>query len=582
MADLNFLASLLGQKQPADPNESLPSPLDPAKLAASFQTQPEVATETPTPEPIKVASDDESEDASDVPSGPNPAGEPSVGRLAAAKYFQRRPSADQDSSVEETAAQTDDPAEKAAIRGEDDTAYKQYSQVKPNEILDMYRKLKGAQAQQLDDTKSANLLLAGNQLANAFSHSRGGNIGDGIEAVNALKQQAGLPVQQIEKGIDTATSAAKAASQMEGLRQEQQLADPASKISGIYRIQAYNMLKKQDPSFINEGQLDGVSAQDLQGLMKNGLLKAAVTGKLKFHPVQQPDGSIKLMGINDVTGEAQSYGTAGYANQFLTDPKTGQKMVVSRSDPNMLQGQQLIGSGPTSPVASKAAGQDTGTAITQADINNQAPKIYDKEFKDITDSYNKDKIIQKNREAVNATNNLLTKINAAEPGKPIPVDSGIKEALAAQLGTLSIGGGRVPEGIIKEFGGAGGIKAKIERYLSEKGAGVMTPEDVQFFKDFGLKFYQASQQTANDMAKTYIDRVKQLPGFEGKIDDVNALKLLGGQNMVNSSLANQVIAKDKATAGKTSTPGVEILKDPKSGRPAKFDSKTKKFLGWAD
>lgn len=418
---------------------------------------------------------------------------------------------------------------------------KSYSSLKtrPNMVGDLTRL-------QSEGTEGANLFGAGAKVAQGLASRYGANIGDAQDLVKNLKEQN----QQLPKNIEEAQT----------INQMAVMADPNSDISKFSRDRAIDMLGRLNPNMSEEQKnqlkntLSTMSASDLEKIGFKGAASGLGTIRpfmntdrvtKEGHPVKfDPNSGTYYDGITnrpisnnesiprDIARKLEQTGNYGYIT-----PQGAVEIKPSGSIGKPLQtNEQKLENKPTD--------------VTETDLNKINPKFYKDNFLKVRSELQNDKDIESARKMSSNVTNILTKLNALDPKNP-KVDSGIKEALAAQAGSISVGGGRLAEGVIKEFGGAGGIQARMSRYLDENFKGQMSPEDIKFFKDFSLKMAKAAQQDALDKSQIYMDQVKSFPGFEGAIDDANAAKLLHVDSLMKNTTLDKYYKNQQEKAQKT-------------------------------
>ncbi len=459
----------------------------------------------------------------------------------------------------------------------------------PEEILNLYRSLKPAQEKEKADLANVGIQTGANQIAQGLARGYGADIGAGDAGIKALQEQAKLPVANIKQQIDTAKEAMGTAKTAFDYQETQKMADPKSDISKFYQEQAKAALKKLNPD--SEMDFSGISANQM---MKNPMIKALmsqqphINGFGQFidaktgHPLVSRSAMGQVEVIDTITGQKVDQNTLVARPIGYQDPTSGLRGNLTA------QGMYIPGQGPATQQSAPVPLKDaiTGeiqkaqppTAVDELQLNKMNPKIYKESFLKTREDLMHDKEIEQARKVNSNVTNILTKLNALDPNDP-KVDAGIKEALAAQAASISVGGGRLAEGVIHEFQGSGGLMNKIKRYVDEKGPGYMSPEDVDFFKKFAIKMQKAVTQDAIDKSQTYVDRVKAMP-FGVSIDDANARKLLNLGSLMQNTTADTYnqMHSNKSKLG----PNEIMRKDTKSGRNVIYDADTKKPLRWAD
>jgi len=141
------------------------------------------------------------------------------------------------------------------------------------DILQNYAKLKDAQAGRRDSMANIGMLSAADELSASVARGYGGQRKVDPNSYKPFYDMADQPVQDIEQGMKLGKEAAS-------ISEMEEMANPNSDVSKLYREQAYALLKKLGKNEY-EGKLEEMSANQLMKLpgMKNAFSQTTVSGK---------------------------------------------------------------------------------------------------------------------------------------------------------------------------------------------------------------------------------------------------------------------------------------------------------------
>lgn len=389
-----------------------------------------------------------------------------------------------------------------------------YDSIAPGEILDLYRQLKGAQSKKTNQLSSLGMLQGGNQIAQAFASGSGAKIGDGSEAVNMLMKNAGRPVDEIREQISDATTAAKAATSMEALAQEQKMADPSSDISGFMRKQAVEVMGKLNPKMTPEekAQLEEkfshMSALDLQKLGFKGMGSAGAGNTTPFSPTDSVDiDSGRKLNINRMDGRFY-YADTGQ----MAPPNVRTARDVARKDALTDQyGLFNVGMGGLivpgkKDVSPGTDAQGNRESLKFSDYIKQAPG-QQKDWASLRDKFIAD--TKDARETATSVTTLSNKLKTGKSADQSDIDSGMLGSIQTQAAKMAGQKGVLTDQDLKKFGGAGGWVAAATRAINNA-TGKMSPEDIEFFRTFDEKMSTSLAQDITNRSKYYVDQGRQL------------------------------------------------------------------------
>lgn len=358
--------------------------------------------------------------------------------------------------------------------------------------------------QLLDEYKSrqANLgmLQGANQIAQAMAAGYGGKIGDGSESVKMLQGQLQDPLKQIQAEDST------------------EKMDPKSDVSRLYREQAYALLKKISPDKNYDGQLENMSAAQLEKLpglkeafkQQGGIQKAVGFGQFIDAKTNQPlhfDQATNSV-VNSITGQKVGPETQIVRPVAYNDPYSGQRGYFTQNGMmvpggNQVQPQQTV---------NEQTGQTERVAPKYADFAKKAPRIAE-QFDAKAKEFRAD--MKESRDVATSVTNLASKL---KPGPDNKVDSGLLGGIQTQAAKMAGQKGVLTDQDLVKFAGAGGVQAKIDRIIDGSLFGEMTDADVKFFKRFAQLMGKSLESDVNNRAQLFIDQTRQ--NVEGVVPGV--------------------------------------------------------------
>lgn len=201
-----------------------------------------------------------------------------------------------------------------------------------------------------------NLARAGTQFGAAVASNSTPN----YETISAIEKNNKAPVEQHDERFKRIGEDIKLNEQRMDLEVERMLNDPNHSISQAAREAAKKALKMDLPDNVTAAQLDKA------GLLKPLLNSMREAGN-QYQIIREegPDGVIRNVRVNKLTGEKSDLGTAGYAMQTRTNPITGELIQLSGS--HMIPGMSAQnGTGPKigqAPELNPVQKKEVGTAI---------------------------------------------------------------------------------------------------------------------------------------------------------------------------------------------------------------------------
>lgn len=424
-------------------------------------------------------------------------------------------------------------------------------------LLEQYKKL----TENKQKTNSnLDMLMGGNQIAQAIASGYGGKIGDGSEAVNQLKKSSEAPVADLlgqGKAVDT--------------QSDIEMADPASDISKFARERAIANATKMGLAAEDLKRLENMSAKQLEKL---GLFKADAAAnqasKLGLYYTTIRDdktGQDRVVGINRQTGEiVNDIGGKTYADKIIENKQTGQTEVYKQG----AGVNTLDKSNTQTPEEAAKKQEETKTEYSSPTaLNKVNPKLY-KKFNDLQSDFSKD--MKDSREVATSVTNLAAKL---QPGQSMKIDSGLLGGIQTQAAKMAGQKGVLTDQDLVKFAGAGGVSAAIDRFFSGNFDGEMSEQDVNFFKAFAKKMESSLAEDINNRSKLYSGQILNeskdyLPGLTEQ--DVNQWlnvqqvapvvqqKAASGKVTIQDSNGKtHVIDADKLEAAKKRDSGLKVI-----------------------
>lgn len=368
-------------------------------------------------------------------------------------------------------------------------------------LLEQYR---NAQKSHQDNLQNLALLQGGNQIAQGFARGFGSNIGAGEEGIKALRDASESKVKGLEGEADMSKKTMS-------LDEEMKMADPQSDISQFYRQQAYAMLKKLKPDEDFEGQLDNMSAAQLQKIpgMKN-MFGGGQKANNRYVTLQNPDGTVVSKVISLDTGETiKDLGLAGYALGNAVDPVTGMPYQNSKSDPNM----QYF----NKPTPGMGGGQKQSTPNPDGSPAKEEPKKRSTygdyratgmiSPKEVEGFVNKDKegFEQQNAPKINIMSGLASVQTLAQEATK---NANAASSLGGMVGSL-FEPGKLTDEDARRYVEQKGLMNKAQNWVTELASGTITPERAKEIAQTAKVYGDELQKIVRRNAVSYADRTRQ-------------------------------------------------------------------------
>lgn len=412
--------------------------------------------------------------------------------------------------------------------------------------LSKYEELLGAYK---NKNTNLNYLQAGNQIAQAIASGYGAKIGDGSDAVKMLRDQNIDPLKQLQE------------------EDASEMTDPSSDVSKLYREQAYSILTKLNPGKNYDGALENMSASQLLKLpgLKNALGSSGRTNQNRYVTVQDPDGKVRSKLINMDTGDTiKELGLAGYAYGTQIDPRTGEAVRVSKSDPNMkaiTPGGQALGT--DDPTLSEK--KVTKKALTPYDVKQSLNKyerdILDKEVQQFQTDIKDEKRIISEIGAVSDSSLELAKKNP-----------NAAKTIGAQIAKI-MQGSRLTDADVLLYTGQEGILNRINDFTTEVITGTISDDKARNIKQVLATYNLALRKSLENRARQAAEITLQ------NFDPAMGLRSV---DVAPLFYITDKITSDNTSDKKDAPKEDELKRKTKSGKVAIFDDKTKKFLRYEE
>ena len=318
---------------------------------------------------------------------------------------------------------------------------------------------------------------------------------------NYFKSQADLGVQEITEDLNAQKTQADINKTIAEAELTGVLTNPNSPIS---------VAARQAASKAGINIPEGVSAQQLQelGLLKNLLGGSQSDKKLRFETIFNPQtGQSEIVGLDPITGETvKNAGVAGFAPMVATNPYTGDRGIISRSDPkagkDFFTQREATGAGDSSEPASK-------TYQVYAKLQPEQRKFVNTQ----TDKYEKE--VQESRSAVTSARTVRDILSS---GRELKGD--ILRAIQNQLARATGEVGVMTDKDVAPFGGRADIVSQVNRTIQNLATGQLPESDRQFLMRFSTVLENAGQRVIQDKSGQYVERIRgrtNLPLEESKI-----------------------------------------------------------------
>jgi hypothetical protein len=363
-------------------------------------------------------------------------------------------------------------------------------------MLDRYAELKRLQDQRREKVNNLAYLQAGNQIAQGIASGHGGKIGDGSEAVKALKDAAGLPVEDyLVRQKDEATQMT--------LENEREMNDPESDISKFMRQQALAFARRPGSGFdeASVAALEKMTANQLKKLGFKAPGQASSAPMFQSRAVTGPDGKSYFEVFDMRTGQFMPTGKlAGYAPQVRTDKRTDELLVVT---PNSFAAPTQVTGPKTAEVAPTSKDEKGKAQFSEFDLQNALDtKKYD-QFVKTREQFASE--VKEDKAAAAKVDGVIKLIEEAQKN---PAAAGAASAAVARLFEKGV----MTDEDVKRYAIRNGILNKLVDSFNRFTIGEFSP---QLARDVAssIKVYQSgAQDSINKRAETYASQ------FKGAID----------------------------------------------------------------
>lgn len=419
--------------------------------------------------------------------------------------------------------------------------------------LDAYNKYKEAQASRKTSDALALATLGAGQISQGMAQKYGGKVGNNKEGADAIRAMAEGNVSAAKEDLS--------------LTKDADMNDPKSAVSTLYRQQAYALLKKLDPQDKNglQGNLETMTAEQLQ----------------------------KLPGLKEVMKSSTAAVKTLQQGQFIT--KTGDPAIFDPNSGkyiNAVTGQQVTESGDLyRPVMYNDAFGNRAVMGPQGNIQvssskrgpEQFSKMEPKAEAQVAESFSPD---AKQREAldeekkrvdtmVKAANGQIGQINGLL--KALDTNSKMAKGVAVNALVRAAGEtGPLSESDKAPFQGSSALLDRMNQYLSTNVGSELTAENKSEMKKLIGIYLTTAADTKNGIynnSSSSLSKIHNIPPTFTR----QALGDLKPMSKPQERILEKEKAKDEKKEKLIETGEVERL-DPKSGKIAIFDNKTKKFL----
>lgn len=363
-----------------------------------------------------------------------------------------------------------------------------------NPSLDYYRSLLSkAQKDRSENLRDVNMLMGANQIAQGIAMRRGAKIGAGETAVNALRQQADMPVTEFKESQKNETDALN-------IINEQQMNDPMSDISQFAQKQAVAIAKRMGINEEAVSKLQGMTARQLENL---GFISigSSLNPRLRFERIKDADGKVKTIAVDERTGEiVKEIGQTGYATQFRTAP--GTKEIIGLDSSNVYQPPVNI-TGPEAVSASKEIKKDSLNKPIQSEFELQKvldTKKYD-QFNKARESFDSEV-----KEDKNAASKLDGVIKLLDEAVKNPAASGQAKTAVAKIFEKGV----LTDQDVVRYAQRMGILNQLTDWFSQITEGTFTPELSRDISS-SLKVYNSGLE--DSLNKRALSKAMQIKGM---------------------------------------------------------------------
>ena len=384
------------------------------------------------------------------------------------------------------------------------------SEAKLQKMLDEYRVAQGLETNQ---RRNIGMLTGSNQIAQAIASGYGGKIGDGSTQTDALTKAASDPTENL--------------------------------------LKRFKLERENDPN-MSRNQM-----QITQQLDENG-------------------NSVDVL-VNKLTKEKTVIGRHAYSPYSFMHPETGVPTIIPRQVNGGGGSGTKVGTSNTN-TKSSGMSQPKGTTHTPStqvkeykisDIQGK-PLVYKETVQPIINKFETD--MKENRDLATSITNMNHKVGVGSINDSVMLDSGLLGGIQTQAAKMAGQKGTLTDKDLEKFGGAGGLAAWANRFLTGS-IGKMTDEDIKFFREFSRIMSEAAAEDIKNMSQMSANRMRQgvekyLPGFTNE----NAMKWLSADRVspvVQGPPANEVIKIRHKASGE--------VQSVKKDAAAKYLNNTKEF-----
>lgn len=230
--------------------------------------------------------------------------------------------------------------------------------------IDLSR-LKDAQESRRSGDRSALLARAGEQAITAMTKFRGGDYKGDDSLAKYFEQKGGRGVEELGEEQKFTSQEMKNISDKMDLGNEQQLNDPTSGISELYRQVAAKRGYQVPPN---------ISAKQLEKMLPT--IKSLAEREKKnyrFERVTGPDGSVRLMAFDAENPTSKiDLGQAGFAQDTRVDPRTGELITINKasgSARDLTTPGEVADQQPPADLTEGASVQPTPSAFQRLNVN---------------------------------------------------------------------------------------------------------------------------------------------------------------------------------------------------------------------
>lgn len=385
-------------------------------------------------------------------------------------------------------------------------------------LLQRNLELKRLQDERREKINNLAYLSAANKISQGIARGQGGVIDDNESGVKALRDAAGLPIEDYNlRQKDEAV-------QME-LGNERDMNDPNSDISKFSQQRAVAIGTKMGMNPEEVQKLTKMTAKQLEKLgfsSSSSLMRPRVFDKNIVNPNTK---KIESLLVDEQGNVIKNLGETGYSYGSGIDPVTGLRQIISKSNPTLapiIQGEQ--------PDVSQLKPEE----ITRAKLNPKQKELLDKTRDDLS----KNKQYTASQEAVDGADNALALL---ESGKTSGQDlvRAIQTMLAKSSGQVGI----LTEQDVAGFNGRADAISRLERAISTTLQGKLPEGDRKFLMSYATAMQNAAKRNIDQINYIY---AKQLSDDVG-LDLRQASKLLTTDERLDpKSLSKETGKSDKS------------------------------------